>query len=100
MAKKQSPGALAGATGVEKPSHAIAAGLPKIAERRKKSHKRGISMAAGTVHAVKTRKDTPTINMVKRALLKCWSKLSYSDRDAFLARLDQDLNFIPKDAQE
>jgi hypothetical protein len=43
MAKKQNPGALAGATGVEKPSHAIAAGLPKIAERRKKSHNQGVA---------------------------------------------------------
>jgi hypothetical protein len=100
MAKKQNPGALAGATGVEKPSHAIAAGLPNIAERHEKRHKHGIGMAAGTVHAMKARKDKPTINMVKPALLNCWPKLTYSDRNAFLARLDQDLNFSPKDAQE
>ena len=41
MIGKQNPGALAGATGAEKPSHAIAAGLPKVAERHKKSHKPG-----------------------------------------------------------
>jgi hypothetical protein len=40
MAKKRNPGALAGATGVEKPSHAIAVGLPKIAEQHTKSQKR------------------------------------------------------------
>lgn len=41
MAEKRNPGALAGATGVEKPSYATAAGFPKIAGRRKKSHKPG-----------------------------------------------------------
>jgi hypothetical protein len=39
MNGKQDPGARAGATGVEKPSHANAAGLPRLADRHKKSHK-------------------------------------------------------------
>lgn len=41
--QNENPGALAGATGVEKPSYAVAAGLPKIAEWRKKSHNPGVA---------------------------------------------------------
>jgi hypothetical protein len=41
MAEKGNPGALSDATGVEKPSYAVAAGLPNITERHEKSHKRG-----------------------------------------------------------
>jgi len=41
MAEKRNPGALAGATGAEKPSHARAAGLPKIAQEKAQRYTRG-----------------------------------------------------------
>ncbi len=41
MAGTRNPGALAGATGAEKPSHARAAGLPKIAQEKAQRYTRG-----------------------------------------------------------
>lgn len=112
MTEIENPGALAGATGVEMPSYAIAAGLPSIIKLHEKSYQPGVShcldqgsniaaqcgsaITAGKKSPAIERRQSPGIVARKIGLVRLWSKLTLADRQAFLARLDYDLNFHPK----
>ena len=50
--------------------------------------------------APKNRKPTRPEYVRKTALVRIWAKLTHDERKAFLARLDENLVFHPKEAQK